>query len=57
MAMLECPREGLLSEIERQLAIAARGGERRHQPRDVPVIERHDRLRVAAHAAQRLRVR
>jgi hypothetical protein len=54
--MLEYTREGLLREVERQLAIAARCGKRRDQPRDVPVVERDDRLGIAPQAPQRLAV-
>jgi hypothetical protein len=56
MPTFEGAGERLLRQVERQLAIATRCRERSHQPRDVPVVQRDDRLGIAPQAAERLGV-
>jgi hypothetical protein len=48
---LEGAGERLLGDVERQLAVTARCRERGDQPRDVPVVERDDRLGIVPQAA------
>ena len=56
MSVLECACERLLGEIEGELGVRALADQRGKQPRDVPVVQRDDRVRFASQASQRVTV-